>query len=64
MVHFSKWIKELHKTNGKKRIKLGKLQNEQIDKSVSDIDGDTWYQYFYNLGLVSNNIKSGLDFTR
>lgn len=48
----------------KKRIELGKLQNEQIDKSVSDIDGDTWYQYFYNLGTVSNNIKSGLDFTR
>ncbi|CAC5424829.1 unnamed protein product [Mytilus coruscus] len=39
---------------------VNQLRNEQTDKSVSDIDGDTWYNYFSNLGLVPNNLKSRL----
>ena len=54
-------LDELQSNNPKEYWSLvNQLRNEQTDKSVSNIDGDTWYKYFSNLVSVPNNFKSRL----
>lgn len=54
-------LDELQSNNPKEIWSLvNQLCNEQSDKSVSNIDGDTWYKYFSILASVPNNFKSRL----
>ena len=52
----------MNQSNNPKEIwsLVNQLRNEQSDKSVSNIDGDTWYKYFSILASVPNNFKSRL----